>query len=105
VYFGSVSPKVFLLKIQCLPEKIDTQHCRLPTLSIAISEAEINNMFPTHVGMNRIAQRRRWSSAYVPHTRGDEPTLTGVKTDASTCSPQSPGGGWGWLGRRDIIID
>ena len=35
---------------------------------------EIRSTFPTHVGMNRQARVSTKNIAYVPHTRGDEPT-------------------------------
>ena len=37
------------------------------------SEQAHEQMFPTHVGMNRLHYRFRSATPHVPHTRGDEP--------------------------------
>ncbi len=48
-------------------------------------------MFPTGVGMNRMAKMAIAGFVSVPHRRGDEPTVSGQHERREVCSPQA----WG----------
>ena len=48
-------------------------------------------MFPTCVGMNRLAGASRLARIDVPHMRGDEPNLQSFYEVGRACSPHA----WG----------
>ncbi len=50
-----------------------------------------NEVFPTHVGMNRSPPTCTVTLACVPHARGDEPPLATVMDAPAACSPRT----WG----------
>ena len=49
------------------------------------------NVFPTHVGMNRNLRHWKKKKPSVPHTRGDEPPLVPDLPKLEMCSPHT----WG----------
>ena len=48
-------------------------------------------MFPTHVGMNRLALAINGSMTHVPHTRGDEPPRREFQLRAGSMFPTHVG--------------
>ena len=51
----------------------------------------IVQVFPTHVGMNRWAERARQWDIGIPHTRGDEPRAAKKRANKKQYSPHT----WG----------
>ena len=60
-------------------------------------DVEAENVFPTHVGMDRGRVDRRWDSGGVPHARGDGPREDRSGHGEGECSPRT----WGWTGSRN----
>ncbi len=50
------------------------------------------DVFPTHVGMDRIKKNKQMEAVSFPHTRGDGPGYSIPVPDDSTFSPHT----WGW---------
>jgi len=70
------------------------------------SPATRSGVFPTRVGMDRLARRYPNGAHGVPHASGDGPTSAAVASITGTCSPRE----WGWtddrqrLARRDWVF-
>jgi len=58
---------------------------------MTVNNGDVREMFPTHVGMNRLIYTEGGLGNHVPHTRGDEPFIVPPVSFCSLCSPHT----WG----------